>query len=159
MDAIVHFSSAQFRFRSGPGCISLAVMMGDRTKLLRGVLAFLAGCAVLGFAMGLRGAIPAAESDYDADAPLSTTSGVVVDAAPVVDTAPPAVEQPPAEEEATDEEAPAEEKKAEAPTPPPPAATRPAPPPVPEPKEEPPPADPVGDIIAPPPPSALNNLY
>ncbi len=135
-------------------------MASDRTKLLRGVLIFLAGCAVLGFVMGLRGALPAGDIGYgDEASPVS--SGVVVEASPVQDIPPPTVqEQPQAKEEAAEEpaepEAPAAEPEPE-PKPEPKPAPKPAPPPKPAPKEEPPPADPVGDLIQG--PAVLNNLY
>jgi len=128
-------------------------MTSDRTKLLRGVLVFLAACAVLGFVMGLRGAMPAGDIDYG-DAATTEASQVVVEAAPVEDIPPPvAEEEPKAREEAEEEPEPEPEPQPE-PEPEPKPKAAPTPP---APKEEPPPADPVGDLIQAPP--ALNNLY
>jgi hypothetical protein len=135
-------------------------MLSNRTKVVRGVMVFLAGCAVLGFITGLRGAMPPAEADYDSGAPLSTASGVVVEASPMSDAPPPAPVEEDAEQAEEDEaaaEEPAREEEPEPePTPPPP---RPAPAPAPkaEPREEPPSSDPVGDLLTAPPP--LADLY
>ena len=129
-------------------------MLSDRTKVVRGVMAFLVGCAVLGLFMGLRGALPGnVDPDYASDAPLSTPSGVVVEAAPVAD-APPVVTNEVAtndieeeEEEAVEEEVrPAPEPEPEAPA-------------VPTLQEEAPPADPVGELIEQPAPPPLSDLY
>jgi len=132
-------------------------LLSDRTKVTRGVLSFLALCAVLGFVTGLRGALPSAV--YEEEGPVAATpSGVVVEAAPAIEPPLPAEE-----EEATEEEKAAEEEKAEAddapaPTPQPKAET---PASTPAPTEEAPPADPVGELIeqqpasTPPPPTTL----
>jgi outer membrane biosynthesis protein TonB len=130
-------------------------MTSNRTKLLRGVLVFLVGCAVLGFVMGLRGAMPAGDIDYE-DAATTQASNVVVEAAPMEDALPPqsAAEEEPAAREEPEEEA-APEPQAE-PEPAPKPEPKPKPAPQPAPKEEPRP-DPVGDLI--PVPPALNNLY
>ena len=130
-------------------------MLSDRTKVVRGVMAFLIGCAVLGLFMGLRGALPGnVDPDYASDAPLSTPSGVVVEAAPVADNALVATNDT-ATNDVEEKEEEAEEEAAPAPEPEPEPAATPAP------KEEAPPADPVGDLIetpaAPPPP--LSDLY
>jgi hypothetical protein len=120
-------------------------MLSDRTKVVRGVLAFLGFCAVLGFFMGIRGAMPGnVDPDYDS-APLSTPSGVVVEATPVGENALVTPNDMALNEEAKEE---AEEEEKEAtPEPAPPTL---APEPSAAPKEEAPPADPVGELIAPP---------
>ena len=130
-------------------------MLNDRTKVVRGVLAFLAACSLLGLFMGVRGAMPGnVDPEFGSTAPLSTASGVVVEAAPVGDEA---LVATPTNEVAANE---VEEEEDEAPEPAPaptPAAAAPA---TPAPKEEAPPADPVGELIeqpAPPPP--LGDLY
>ena len=128
-------------------------MVSDRSKIVRGVLAFLAGCAVLGLALGLKGSFPR-NVDPDEQGPMANTpSGVVIeDATAQQDTPPVALVENKAEPETSTEEV--------KPTAPPAEAPKPAPPPVAAPKEEPPPADPVGDLIqqpapAPPPPTDL----
>ena len=128
-------------------------MLTDRTKVVRGVLAFLAGCALLGLFMGLRGALPGnVDPDYASDAPLSTPSGVVVEAAPVADNALVATNEV-ATNEVEEEEEEAEEEERPAPAPEPEALATPAP------KEEAPPADPVGELIEQPAPPPLGDLY
>ena len=124
---------------------------------MRGVVVFLVGCAVLGFIMGVKGALPrGGVTSVASGPPAAPTSGVVIEAAPLEE----AIVTPPAEEEKADEEEKAEpekakepEKKAE-PVEAPKAKTEPEPPP-PAPKEEAPSDDPVGDLIAPPPPEAV----
>ena len=129
-------------------------MLSDRTKVVRGVMAFLIGCAVLGLFMGLRGALPGnVDPEYESS-PVSTPSGVVVEAAPVTDSAP-VVTNDTATNDVEEKDEEAEEEAAPAPEPEPEPAATPAP------REEAPPADPVGDLIetpaAPPPP--LSDLY
>ena len=109
-------------------------MLTDRTKVVRGVLAFLAGCALLGLFMGLRGALPGnVDPEYESS-PVSTPSGVVVEAAPVTENALVATNEVATNEVEEEEERPA-------PAPEPEALATPAP------KEEAPPADPVGELI------------
>ena len=131
-------------------------MLSDRTKVVRGVVAFLAGCALLGLFMGLRGALPGnVDPDYASDAPLSTPSGVVVEAAPVTDN-PVVVTNDVATNDVEENEEAAEEEVRPAPEP----APEPQPVvPTPAPKEEAPPADPVGDLIQQPAPPPLSDLY
>lgn len=120
-------------------------MLSDRTKVVRGVMVFLAGCALLGLFMGLRGAMPGnVDPEFGSDAPVSTTSGVVVEAAPVADNALVATNTE-TNDVATNEVE--EEEDAETPAPAP--TPQPAAPVTPAPKEEAPPADPVGDLIDP----------
>ena len=127
-------------------------MLTDRTKVVRGVLAFLAGCALLGLFMGLRGALPGnVDPEYESS-PVSTPSGVVVEAAPVTDTAP-VVTNDNATNDVEAEEEEAEEEVRPAPQPEPVVPATPAP------KEEAPPADPVGDLIEQPAPPPLSDLY
>jgi hypothetical protein len=124
-------------------------MLSDRTKLVRGVLGFLAGCAVLGFILGLKGAMPGRVDPVTEPRPLAATqSGVVIEATAQENTAP-----LPEEEK---EEAPEEEKAEPAPAPAPesPKVEIPA-----APKEEAPPADPVGDLLAPPATTPPPNIY
>lgn len=132
-------------------------MLSDRTKVVRGVLAFLAGCALLGLFMGFRGAMPGnVDPEFGANAPLATTSGVIVEAAPVGDealVATPATNDAATNEVEEEDEAP---EPAAAPTPAPAAPATPAP------KEEAPPADPVGELIeapAPAPAPPIGDLY
>ena len=127
-------------------------MLTDRTKVVRGVLAFLAGCALLGLFMGLRGALPGnVDPEYESS-PVSTPSGVVVEAAPVTENALVATNEV-ATNEVEEEEEEAEEEERPAPAPEPEAPATPAP------KEEAPPADPVGDLIQQPAPPPLSDLY
>ena len=122
-------------------------MLTDRTKVVRGVLAFLAGCALLGLFMGLRGALPGnVDPEYESS-PVSTPSGVVVEAAPVTENALAATN------EVEEEEEEAEEEERPAPAPEPEALATPAP------KEEAPPADPVGELIEQPAQPPLGDLY
>ena len=127
-------------------------MLTDRTKVVRGVLAFLAGCALLGLFMGLRGALPGnVDPEYESS-PVSTPSGVVVEAAPVTENALAATNEV-ATNEVEEEEEEAEEEERPAPAPEPEAPATPAP------KEEAPPADPVGELIEQPAPPPLGDLY
>ena len=127
-------------------------MLTDRTKVVRGVLAFLAGCALLGLFMGLRGALPGnVDPEYESS-PVSTPSGVVVEAAPVTENALVATNEV-ATNEVEEEEEEAEEEERPAPAPEPEAPATPAP------KEEAPPADPVGELIEQPAPPPLGDLY
>ena len=127
-------------------------MLTDRTKVVRGVLAFLAGCALLGFFMGLRGALPGyVDPEYESS-PVSTPSGVVVEAAPVTENALVATNEV-ATNEVEEEEEEAEEEERPAPAPEPEALATPAP------KEEAPPADPVGELIEQPAQPPLGDLY
>ena len=127
-------------------------MLTDRTKVVRGVLAFLAGCALLGLFMGLRGALPGnVDPEYESS-PVSTPSGVVVEAAPVTENALVATNEV-ATNEVEEEEEEAEEEERPAPAPEPEALATPAP------KEEAPPADPVGELIEQPAQPALGDLY
>lgn len=129
-------------------------MLSDRTKVVRGVMAFLVGCAVLGLFMGLRGALPGnVDPDYASDAPLSTPSGVVVEAAPVTDTPPVTTN----EVATNDVEEAVEEVEEEEVRPPP--APEPEAPATPTLQEEAPPADPVGELIERPVPPPLGDLY
>ncbi len=117
---------------------------------MRWVVLFLMGCALLGFFMGLKGALPRGEpGSIDSGPPAAPTDGVVIEAAPLEE----AIVTPPAEDEEK-AEAPKPEEKAEEPKAPEPKVLAPPPP---APKEEPPPADPVGDLLeAPaPPPDAV----
>ena len=93
-------------------------MLTDRTKVVRGVLAFLAGCALLGLFMGLRGALPGnVDPEYESS-PVSTPSGVVVEAAPVTENALVATNEVATNEvEEEEEEAEEEERPAPAPEP------------------------------------------
>ena len=131
-------------------------MLSDRTKVVRGVMAFLAGCALLGLFMGLRGALPGnVDPDYESAAPVSTPSGVVVEASPVAENL--LVATNAATNEAATNEVEEEEETTEAPAAPTPAPTAPV---TPVPKEEAPPADPVGDLIEQPtPPPPLGEIY
>ena len=127
-------------------------MLTDRTKVVRGVLAFLAGCALLGLFMGLRGALPGnVDPEYESS-PVSTPSGVVVEAAPVTENALVATNEV-ATNEVEEEEEEAEEEERPAPAPEPEAPATPAP------KEEAPPADPVGELIEQPAQPPLGDLY
>jgi len=117
-------------------------------------MGFLAGCAILGFLLGLKGAMPRnVDPDMNQGPLASTQSGVVVEATAQENTAPlPPEEKKDEEVAAADEKA--EETKpavAEAPKPAAPAAA---------PKEEAPPTDPVGELLQPapapaPPPDTL----
>lgn len=121
-------------------------MLSDRTKVVRGVLAFLAGCALLGLFMGVRGALPGnVDPDYESGAPVSTPSGVVIEAAPVADNALMATNTAVNEVATNDAEETKQEEKTEPPAPA--AAPPPAAPVTNTPKEEAPPADPVGELI------------
>lgn len=115
------------------------LLLSDRTKVIRGVLSFLALCAVVGFVTGLRGALPSGV--YEEEGPVAATpSGVVVEAAPALEPPVAANEEEKAEEEKADEE-----EKTAAPAPAEQPKTAPAP--VAAPSEEAPPADPVGQLI------------
>jgi len=125
-------------------------MLSDRTKLVRGVLGFLAGCAVLGFILGLKGAMPGRVDPETGPPAAAAQSGVTIEAAMQENTAP-------LPEEKKEEEKPAEEEKAEptpAPQPEAPRTEIPA-----APKEEAPPADPVGDLLAPPAATPPPDIY
>lgn len=127
-------------------------MWRTRTKLLRGVVVFLIGCAILGFFMGVKGALPRGGAvAVDPGPPPAPTEGVIIEAAPMEEAiaTPPATEDEPEAAEPEAKEKPKEpEKKAPEPK------AEPAPPPAP--REEPPPADPVGDLLDPPaPPEAV----
>jgi hypothetical protein len=122
-------------------------MWASRTKLLRGVVAFLIGCALLGFIMGLKGALPRGGTEpIDSGPPAAPTDGVIIEAAPIEEEV-----IAPADKDGDDEPAKEAEKAAEPEKAPEPKTA--APPPPPAPKEEPPPSDPVGELLeAPPPP-------
>ena len=131
-------------------------MLSDRTKVVRGVMGFLAFCAVLGLFMGLRGALPGnVDPDYESGSPVSTPSGVVVEASPVSDNLLVATATNEAATNEVEEEEDEEEKTAAPATPTP----EPAAPATPAPKEEAPPADPVGELIATPAPPPPGDLY
>lgn len=119
-------------------------------------MAFLGFCAVLGLFMGLRGALPGNVDPDESGAPLSTPSGVVVEATPAAENLLVTPNDMALNEEAEEEE---EEEQAE----PTLAPSAPQPEPVAAPKEEAPPADPVGDLIQPPAPAPapppLSDLY
>lgn len=79
------------------------MLLSDRTKVTRAVLGFLALCALVGFVMGLRGALPRG-GDEDTEPqgpPAEAASNVVVEATPEQQTAAPAANQPAANEEAS----------------------------------------------------------
>jgi hypothetical protein len=84
------------RFRGTPVRISLpAMLLSDRTKVTRAVMGFLALCALVGFVMGLRGALPRGGEDVGPQGPpAETASGVVVEATPAQDTPAPAANEP-----------------------------------------------------------------
>jgi predicted lipid-binding transport protein (Tim44 family) len=161
MDVAVQKSTSRlFEFRRTTTCISLrAMLLSDRTKVVRAVLGFLAFCAVIGFVMGLRSALPRNSEDAEPQGPpAEANSNVVVEATAAQET-PAATNEPATNEPADNADAAqaAEEKaatKAE--------QTKPvAPAPAAAPAEEAPSNDAVGQILdqqqnaAPPPP----NLY
>ncbi|MCC7268670.1 MAG: hypothetical protein IT546_15215 [Caulobacteraceae bacterium] len=119
---------------------------------VRGVAVLLAAVALLGFYLGVRGAMPTAR-DADERAPAATTaSGPVQDAQPIQEVIPPPPVPEPKAADANlaaskaDEEEADEEEAAPAPPPPPPVkAARP-------PAVNSAPADPIGNLIQAPPP-------
>ena len=128
-------------------------MLTDRTKVVRGVLAFLAGCALLGLFMGLRGALPGnVDPEYESS-PVSTPSGVVVEAAPVTDSPALVATNDTATNDVEEKDEAAEEEASPEPEPAPDIPATPAP------KEEAPPADPVGELIEQPAQPPLGDLY
>ena len=86
------------------------MLLSDRTKVVRTVMGFLALCALVGFAMGLKSALPRnVDEGASMGPPAEATSNVVVEASPVQDT-PPVANEPAANEEAATN---ADEKQAE----------------------------------------------
>jgi hypothetical protein len=91
------------------------MLLSDRTKVTRAVLGFLALCALVGFVMGLRSALPRGGEDVEPQGPpAETASGVVVEAMPAQDSPPAAANEPAANEEAPATDADAEQAKEEA---------------------------------------------
>ena len=91
------------------------MLLSDRTKVTRAVMGFLALCALVGFAMGLRSALPRGGDDVGPQGPpAETASGVVVEATPAQDSPAPAANEPAANEEAAAADDDAEQAKEEA---------------------------------------------
>jgi hypothetical protein len=91
------------------------MLLSDRTKVVRVVLGFLALCALVGFIMGLKSALPRNTEDTEPQGPpAEATSNVVVEASPAQDAPAPVAEEPAATEpvEKVDAEQAAEEKAA-----------------------------------------------
>jgi predicted lipid-binding transport protein (Tim44 family) len=91
------------------------MLLSDRTKVVRAVLGFLAFCALIGFVMGLRSALPRNTEDAEPQGPpAEATSNVVVEATAAQETPAPAANEPAANEPAdnADAEQAAEEKAA-----------------------------------------------
>lgn len=91
------------------------MLLSDRTKVVRAVLGFLAFCALIGFVMGLRSALPRNTEDTEPQGPpAEATSNVVVEASPAQETPAPAANEPAANEptDNADAEQAAEEKAA-----------------------------------------------
>ncbi|MGE5566678.1 MAG: hypothetical protein ACM3YN_11060 [Parcubacteria group bacterium] len=78
------------------------MLLSDRTKVVRAVLGFLAFCALVGFVMGLRSALPRGgdEDTTPQGPPAEATSNVVVEATPAQETPAPVTNEPAANEEA-----------------------------------------------------------
>lgn len=128
-------------------------MWASRTKLLRGVVAFLIGCAVLGFIMGLKGALPRGGAQpIDSGPPAAPSDGVIIEAAPIEED----IVIPPEKDE-KDKAGPKEAEKTAEPEKTAPEPKTVTPPPVP--KEEPPPSDPVGELLEAPPPPPEAVIY
>lgn len=138
------------------------MLLSDRTKVVRAVLGFLAFCALVGFVMGLRSALPRGGEDTEPQGPpAEATSNVVVEATPAQEAPAPAANEPAANEEASAETADAKQAAEEQ------AATKAEqtkpvqPTPAAAPAEEAPSNDTIGQVLdqqqntAPPPP----NLY
>jgi hypothetical protein len=91
------------------------MLLSDRTKVTRAVMGFLALCALVGFVMGLRSALPRGGEDVGPQGPpAEAASGVVVEATPAQDTPAPAVNEPAANDEAPAADEDAEQAKEEA---------------------------------------------
>jgi len=139
------------------------MLLSDRTKVVRAVLGFLAFCALVGFVMGLRSALPrGGDEDTAPQGPPAETSNVVVEATPAQEAPAPVANEAAANEEDAAQNADAKQAAEEA------AATKAEqtkpvqPAPAAAPAEEAPSNDAIGQVLdqpqqntAPPPP----NLY
>lgn len=132
-------------------------MWGSLTNnAVRGVALLLAAVALLGFYLGVRGAMPTS-AGADESAPAASTTGPVQDAQPIQEVIPPPpVPEPKAEEanlaanKAADEDQEDEEEPEPEPAPPPPPVkTAPRPP-----AGNTAPSDPIGNLIQAPPEEA-----
>lgn len=123
-------------------------MWGSLTNnAVKGVAALLAAVALLGFYLGVRGAMPAGD-DREESAPVATTTGPVQDVQPIQEVIPPPpVPEPKAEDAnvAANKTADEDEDEEEAALPPPTKSVRP-------PAANTALADPIGNLIQAPPP-------
>lgn len=134
-------------------------MWGSLTNnAVKGVAVLLAAVALLGFYLGVRGAMPAS-GGAEESAPAASTTGPVQDVQPIQEVIPPPPVPEPKAEDANlaankaaeeDEDEPEEEEPAPEPAPPPPPVkTAPRPP-----AGNTAPADPIGNLIQAPPEEA-----